>query len=70
MEYLAAPPEEGTIGQLYNDVTFVDDVTGRVLDKTMGHRSANEGDPVLQGERRLHQDAPRARHEKHCHQMA
>ena len=32
MERLAMPPEEPTMDQLYSDVTFVDDVTGRVLD--------------------------------------
>ena len=31
---LATPPEKATMDQLYNDVTFVDDVTVRVLDKT------------------------------------
>ena len=32
-EKLATPPEEASLDQLYSDVTFVDDVTGRILNK-------------------------------------
>ena len=35
MEKLATPLEEAAMDQLYSDLTFVDDVMGRVLDKAL-----------------------------------
>ena len=35
MEKVTTPPKEATMDQIYSDVAFIDDVTGRALDKSM-----------------------------------
>ena len=62
MEELAVPPEEASLNQIYSDMTFVDVVASRILDKAAAVQARKQKRRM-----RLHQDAQRAWYEDHRH---